>query len=88
MDQTNKTLKILMLKHKKLRKAPSELIISVDDGSKTMPKLIEKLRNNRIEITSINLKKPTLDDVFIQFTGRHLKEEQEKNNQHYLGKKN
>lgn len=63
---------------KKLRKTSSELIISVEDGPKTVPKLIEKIRNNGIEIKSINLKKPSLDDVFIQYTGRHLKEEQEK----------
>lgn len=82
-DQNDKAFEIIgeMKEQKKLRKAPSELIISVDDGPKTMPKLIEQLRNNKVEIKSINLKKPTLDDVFIQYTGRHLKEEQ-KNNQH------
>jgi ABC-2 type transport system ATP-binding protein len=40
-----------------------------------MPKLVERIRNERIEIKSVNLKKPTLDDVFIHFTGRGLKEE-------------
>lgn len=82
-DQNEKAFELIeeMREQKNLRKAPSELIISVDDGSKTMPKLIEKLRNNKVEIKSINLKKPTLDDVFIQYTGRHLKEEQ-KNNLH------
>ena len=82
-DQNEKAFELIeeMREQKNLRKAPSELIISVNDGSETMPKLIEKLRNNKVEIKSINLKKPTLDDVFIQYTGRHLKEEQ-KNNQH------
>ena len=82
-DQNEKAFELIeeMKEQKNLRKSPSELIISVDDGPKTMPKLIEKLRNNKVEIKSINLKKPTLDDVFIQYTGRRLKEEQ-KNNQH------
>lgn len=63
---------------KNLRNAPSELVISVEDGPKMVPKLIEEIRNNGIEIKSINLKKPSLDDVFIQYTGRHLREENEK----------
>lgn len=49
------------------------------EGSRFMPKLIEVIRNNQIEITNINLKKPTLDDVFIQFTGRRLKEDRDGN---------
>ena len=41
--------------------------------------LIKKIEIEGIEIKSINLKKPTLDDVFIHFTGRELREkEQEK----------
>jgi ABC-2 type transport system ATP-binding protein len=83
-DQDEKTFQIIkeMQGLKNLRKAPSELIISVEDGPKTFPKLIEKIRNNGIEIKSINLKKPSLDDVFIQYTGRHLREEEEKKKNH------
>jgi ABC-2 type transport system ATP-binding protein len=44
------------------------------EGAHFMPKLIETIRNEKIEVASINLKKPTLDDVFIYFTGRGLKE--------------
>ncbi len=82
-DQNEKALQLIeeMKEPKKLRKTPLELLISVENGPQTVPKLIEQIRNNGIEIKSINLKKPTLDDVFIQYTGRHLKEEQEKTNQ-------
>ncbi len=44
------------------------------EGAHFMPKLIETIRNEKIEVAKINLKKPTLDDVFIDFTGRDLKE--------------
>jgi len=44
------------------------------EGTHFMPKLMEIIRNEKIEVSSINLKKPTLDDVFIYFTGRGLKE--------------
>jgi ABC-2 type transport system ATP-binding protein len=50
------------------------LIVLKADGSHFMPKLIETIRNEKIEVVNVNLKKPTLDDVFIYFTGRGLKE--------------
>jgi ABC-2 type transport system ATP-binding protein len=83
-DQNEKTFQIIKKQEdlKNLRKSPLELIISVEDGPKTVPKLIEQIRNNGIEIKSINLKKPTLDDVFIQYTGRHLREIEEKKKNH------
>jgi ABC-2 type transport system ATP-binding protein len=56
------------------------LIVSLnEEGTRFMPKLVERIRNERIEIKSVNLKKPTLDDVFIHFTGRGLKEENQEN---------
>jgi ABC-2 type transport system ATP-binding protein len=58
-----------------VRSFPEGLVISLKDGSRFMPKLVEKIRNEKIEIKNINLKKPTLDDVFIHFTGRGLREE-------------
>lgn len=58
------------------------LIVSLsEEGTRFMPKLVERIRNERIEIKSVNLKKPTLDDVFIHFTGRGLKEENQGNTQ-------
>jgi ABC-2 type transport system ATP-binding protein len=58
-----------------VRPTAEGLIVSLKDGSQCMPKLVEKIREENIEIKNINLKKPTLDDVFIYFTGRGLREE-------------
>jgi ABC-2 type transport system ATP-binding protein len=44
------------------------------EGAHFIPKIMETIRNEKIEVSGINLKKPTLDDVFIYFTGRRLKE--------------
>jgi ABC-2 type transport system ATP-binding protein len=49
------------------------------EGAHFMPKLMETIRNEKIDVASINLKKPTLDDVFIYFTGRGLKENNDGN---------
>ena len=80
-DENEKTFEIIkkMNEIKNLRKTPSELMISVEDGPKTIPRLIDLIRTRDIEIKSINLKKPTLDDVFIHYTGRRfIAEEQVK----------
>jgi ABC-2 type transport system ATP-binding protein len=59
-----------------VRSSSKGLVVSLkEEGSRFMPKLVERIRNERIEIKSVNLKKPTLDDVFIHFTGRGLREE-------------
>jgi ABC-2 type transport system ATP-binding protein len=63
-----------------VRNSSKGLIVSLnEEGTRFMPKLVERIRNEKIEIKSVNLKKPTLDDVFIRFTGRGLKEENHEN---------
>ncbi len=46
------------------------IALSVESGDKFIPKIFEGLAT---EILSINLKKPTLDDVFINLTGREIR---------------
>ena len=46
-----------------------------EDGTKVLPTIIDTLRNAGIEITTINLKKPTMDDVFVFYTGKELRDE-------------
>jgi ABC-2 type transport system ATP-binding protein len=59
-----------------VRNTSQGLVVSLkEEGTQFMPKLMERIRNENIEIKSVNLKKPTLDDVFIRSTGRGLREE-------------
>ena len=59
-----------------VRSSSKGLVVSLkEEASHFMPKLVERIRKEGIEIKSVNLKKPTLDDVFIHFTGRGLREE-------------
>ena len=78
-NQDEKAFKTIkkMREIKNIRKAPSELMISVEDGQKNMPRLIERIRIQGIEIKSVYLKKPTLDDVFIHYTCRYFREEEQ-----------
>jgi len=60
---------------KEVRNSSKGLILSLTiEGSQFLPKLMKKIESQSIEILSINLKKPTLDDVFIHFTGKELRE--------------
>jgi ABC-2 type transport system ATP-binding protein len=61
------------------------LVVSLnEEGTRFMPKLVERIREARIEIKSVYLKKPTLDDVFIRFTGRGLREESQENTENHM----
>ena len=53
------------------------IMLGVKEGEKKIPKLVEIAKEASMEITSINVKKPTLEDVFIYFTGRRIKDVEE-----------
>ena len=46
----------------------------VSDGEKIIPTVLESLRQNGVEVETVALKKPTLDDVFLNFTGTRIEE--------------
>jgi ABC-2 type transport system ATP-binding protein len=45
------------------------------DGTKILPMIIETLSAGGIRVFSVNLKKPSMDDVFVHYTGRELRDE-------------
>jgi ABC-2 type transport system ATP-binding protein len=51
------------------------LTVTVEDGEKAIPKILEIAEKNRIKIKSVSLKKPTLEDVFIHYTGHAIRDE-------------
>lgn len=66
---------------KEIKPSSKGLIVSLNtEGSQYLLKLIDLIKNQGIEIHSIHLKKPTLDDVFIHYTGRKLRDEEKPNN--------
>jgi ABC-2 type transport system ATP-binding protein len=79
-DNSEKTARLVkdMKEVTAVRPSSRGLVISLsDEGPRFMPKLVERVRGEKIEIKSVNLKKPTLDDVFMHFTGRGLREEEQ-----------
>lgn len=50
------------------------VLLSGTDGAHLLPQVIRTLSENNIQVLSVNLKKPTMDDVFMHFTGRELRD--------------
>ncbi|MGA8848813.1 MAG: ATP-binding cassette domain-containing protein [Dehalococcoidia bacterium] len=49
-----------------------ELLVA--NGEAAIPQLVEALRTKGVEVDSVSLKKPTLDDVFMKYTGARISE--------------
>ena len=55
--------------------SPRGLSVTISaDGSHCLPQIIERVRGAGIGISNVNLKKPTMDDVFIHYTGSELRD--------------
>lgn len=77
VDEDARTMFPLLQKqafvHETLMDLPS-MWLYVDDGTKALPILFEILQENRIEPDTVSLSAPTLNDVFLQKTGRLLRD--------------
>ncbi|AEA47730.1 ATP-binding cassette domain-containing protein [Archaeoglobus veneficus] len=51
--------------------------MTVKNGEETIPVVIEHLQREGVRIKSVNLRRPTLEDVFINLTGRKMREDGE-----------
>jgi len=58
-----------------VKAAATGLVVTINtDGTHCLPIIMNRLRERDVDIISVNLKKPTLDDVFVHYTGRDLRE--------------
>jgi len=60
-------------------------VISVSDAVSVLPVLLEGLKDRGASITRMSLKEQSLEDVFIHFTGRSIREEKAKKVNYFLG---
>jgi ABC-2 type transport system ATP-binding protein len=61
---------------KKTKIHDSFLTVGVEKGEEKIPVVIEIAQSLGIKIKSISLRKPTLDDVFLSYTGRTMRDEE------------
>ena len=50
------------------------VIVYVDDASRNLPTILKAIDNN---VKSVDFRSPTLNDVFLKYTGRHIMAQQE-----------
>jgi ABC-2 type transport system ATP-binding protein len=48
------------------------LDLLVNNGERLIPHLLESLSGSGVEVDMVSLKKPTLDDVFLKYTGTRM----------------
>lgn len=56
------------------------LTLGVEKGDEKIPIIIEIAQKINVKIKSISVRKPTLDDVFLSYTGRTIRDDEQKNN--------
>jgi len=60
---------------KKVASGSDTLRITVERGEEALPSILEYLMSLGLRITRVVLKRPSLDEVFLEYTGRSLREE-------------
>jgi ABC-2 type transport system ATP-binding protein len=59
----------------KVQTANGTLEITVRNGKSLLPRVMELATQNKIFVESIVLREPNLEDVFLHYTGRRIREE-------------
>jgi len=57
--------------------APGALALYVEDGAGQVAEIVRRLDRDQIQVGAISVSRPSLDDVFLQATGRRLEVEEE-----------
>lgn len=54
---------------------PAGVALAVPNASSAIPTLLRRLDGNGLQIVGLQMSQPSLDDVFMKYTGRHIREE-------------
>jgi len=63
-------------KVKEVKKQDSTYRVKVENGEETAPLVLNALMKNGVTITKLSLSKPTLDEVYLEYTGKAMREEE------------
>ncbi len=56
----------------------NSVYLNIKDGERMMPELLRSLDARNLEAQTVTLSRPSLDDVFLKYTGRSLREDERK----------
>jgi ABC-2 type transport system ATP-binding protein len=60
---------------RKTRITDDSVEITVREGKKLLPKIVDLATENKVDIESVSIREPSLEDVFIHYTGRAIRAE-------------
>ncbi len=63
----------------------NRLVVAVNNAVVVLPALLEGLKQRKARVTSMALKEKSLEDVFIHFTGKTIREEEAKKVSFFIG---
>jgi len=61
---------------KKYGRREEVLTLTMEKGERRIPELINIAQNHGVAVTCVHLRKPSLEDVFLHFTGRMIREQE------------
>jgi ABC-2 type transport system ATP-binding protein len=61
---------------KNMTRHDENLSLTMEKGERRIPELINVARENGVNVTCVHLRKPSLEDVFLHFTGKTIREEE------------
>jgi ABC-2 type transport system ATP-binding protein len=73
--QSAVTLLTENIQAEKIKTMDSSVYLTIKDGERMMPDLLRSLDAKNLKVQSVTLSKPSLDDVFLKYTGRSLRED-------------
>lgn len=73
---TAETLLTEKVKADKIQTINNTLHLTIKDGERLMPDILRSLDAQNLEAQGVTLSRPSLDDVFLKYTGRSLREDQ------------
>jgi len=71
----------------KIKKHDSYITIGTKKGDEKIPLIIEIAQKEKIKIKSISVRKPTLDDVFLSYTGRTMRDQEPENHMRQMARR-
>ena len=77
VDDPDKAVKVLG----DAKRFDGSIHLSVKGADKKLVGMLSKLSKAGVEVKSVNIKKPSLNDVFLHLTGRRIRDEKPDNNE-------
>ena len=77
LDMAKKAEALLseQVKFERIQTTESSVHLTIKNGERTMPDLLRLLDGYNLQVQGVTLSRPTLDDVFLKYTGRSLRED-------------